>query len=59
MKGTKLERDFQSGLIKELKAMLPGCIITKLDSGYIQGRSFSRISSRQARTWRNASTAGA
>ena len=37
MNGTKLERDFQSGLIKELKAMLPGCIITKLDSSHIQG----------------------
>lgn len=37
MNRTKLERDFQSGLIKELKALLPGCIITKLDSSYIQG----------------------
>lgn len=37
MKRTKLERDFQSGLIKELKVMLPGCIITKLDSSHIQG----------------------
>lgn len=37
MNRTKLERDFQSGLIKELKALLPGCIITKLDSNYIQG----------------------
>lgn len=35
--GVKLERDFQSGLIKELKAMLPGCIVTKLDSAHIQG----------------------
>lgn len=37
MKKAKLERDFQSGLIKELKSLLPGCIITKLDSSYIQG----------------------
>lgn len=37
MSGTKLERDFQSGLVKELKALLPGCIVTKLDSGHIQG----------------------
>lgn len=33
----KLERDFQSMLIKQLKGMFPGCIITKLDSGHIQG----------------------
>lgn len=33
----KLERDFQPNLIKELKATLPGCLITKLDSSYIQG----------------------
>lgn len=32
-----LERDFQAGLIKELKVIFPGSIITKLDSGYIQG----------------------
>ncbi len=37
MKATKLERDFQRALIKELKAMFEGCIITKLDSGHIQG----------------------
>ena len=37
MRGMKLERDFQSGLVKELKALLPGCIVTKLDSGHIQG----------------------
>ena len=36
-KGTKLERDFQSKLKKELKEMFPGCIVTKLDSGDIQG----------------------
>ena len=34
---TKSERDFQSRLIRELKDMFAGCIITKLDSGYIQG----------------------
>lgn len=37
MKKTKLERNFQSGLIKELEALFPGCIITKLDSSHIQG----------------------
>ena len=31
------ENKFQSNLKKELKAMFPGCIITKLDSGDIQG----------------------
>lgn len=33
----KLERDFQSGLIDELKEIFPGCFVMKLDSGYIQG----------------------
>ena len=33
----KLERDFQSGLIKDIKRMLPGCIVMKNDSSYIQG----------------------
>lgn len=33
----KLEREFQSGLIKELKNRFPGCLVTKLDSSYIQG----------------------
>jgi hypothetical protein len=32
---TKLERDFQSALIRELKSMFPGCIVTKND--HIQG----------------------
>lgn len=36
-KSTKLERDFQSGFIKELANMFPGCIVTKLDSSLIQG----------------------
>ena len=31
------ESKFQSELKKELKVMFPGCIITKLDSGDIQG----------------------
>ena len=34
---SKLEREFQSNLIEELKAVFPGCLITKLDSSYIQG----------------------
>lgn len=33
----KKESDFQRDLKKELKTMFPGCIITKLDSGDIQG----------------------
>lgn len=32
-----LERDFQAKLIKELKQMFPGCIVTKSDPKYIQG----------------------
>lgn len=31
------ESIFQSNLKKELKNMFPGCIVTKLDSGDIQG----------------------
>lgn len=31
------ENKFQSNLKKELKNLFPGCIITKLDSGDIQG----------------------
>lgn len=31
------ESQFQSGLIKELKERFKGCIVTKLDSGHIQG----------------------
>ena len=34
---SKLERDFQANLIKELKDMFVGCIVTKLDSSHIQG----------------------
>ena len=33
----KKESQFQSDLKKELKDMFPGCIVTKLDSGDIQG----------------------
>lgn len=35
--GSKLEREFQASLIRELKTMFPGCMVMKLDSGYIQG----------------------
>lgn len=31
------ENNFQSGLIKEIKSMFPGCIVMKSDSSYIQG----------------------
>lgn len=34
---SKLERDFQSNLIKDLKRIFPGCIVMKNDSSYIQG----------------------
>ena len=34
---SKLERDFQAGLIKELKELFKGCIVLKNDSSYIQG----------------------
>lgn len=33
----KLERDFQSELIKELKETFVGCIVLKNDASYIQG----------------------
>ena len=32
-----LESQFQAKLIKELKEMFPGCIVTKNDADYIQG----------------------
>lgn len=32
-----LESKFQSNLKEELRMMFPGCIVTKLDSGDIQG----------------------
>ena len=34
---TKLEREFQAKLIKDLKNIFPGCIVMKNDSSYIQG----------------------
>lgn len=33
----KLEREFQRQLIKKIKQMFKGCIVTKMDSAYIQG----------------------
>ena len=33
----KLESEFQSKLIKELKQMFKDCMVMKLDSSYIQG----------------------
>lgn len=36
-KQNNLERRFQSNLIKELYKIFPGCLITKMDSSYIQG----------------------
>ncbi len=36
-KESKLERDFQAKLIKELKSIFPGCMVIKLDTSYIQG----------------------
>lgn len=35
--GSKLERDFQAKLIRELKDRFDGCMVMKLDSSYIQG----------------------
>lgn len=37
MSQTKLERDYQSYLIKKLKTLFPGSLILKNDSGYLQG----------------------
>lgn len=37
MRRTKLESKFQSELIKDLKRLFKDCIVTKLDSRYIQG----------------------
>ena len=31
------ESEFQSNLKKEIKSLFPGCIVTKMDSGCIQG----------------------
>ena len=35
--GSKLEREFQSKLIKELKTTFEGCMVIKQDPDYIQG----------------------
>jgi hypothetical protein len=32
-----LERDFQAKIIKKIEHLLPGCLILKNDSGYLQG----------------------
>lgn len=34
---SKLERKFQSDLVKELKTMFPGCVVQKQDASHIQG----------------------
>ena len=34
---SKLERDFQASLVKELKSRFPGAMVLKLDANYIQG----------------------
>lgn len=33
----KLEREYQSQLIKRIKLMFPGCFVLKNDSGYLPG----------------------
>lgn len=33
----RLERNYQPGLIKRIRAMFPGCVILKNDSSYLQG----------------------
>lgn len=34
---SKLEKDFQAKLIKDIKNIFKGCLVMKLDSSYIQG----------------------
>ena len=34
---SKLEKDFQAKLIKDIKSIFKGCLVMKLDSSYIQG----------------------
>lgn len=34
---TQLEKKFQADLIKDIKAMFPGCFVLKNDSEYMQG----------------------
>ena len=36
-RSSRLESGFQANLIRELKSLFPGCMVMKLDSGYIQG----------------------
>lgn len=36
-RSSRLESGFQDRLIDDIESMFPGCIITKLDSSYIQG----------------------
>lgn len=36
-RGPNRESRFQASLVKEIESELPGCIVTKLDSGHIQG----------------------
>lgn len=33
----RLERDYQARLIKKIERLLPGCLVLKNDSGYLQG----------------------
>ena len=33
----KLERDFKRGVVKDIKNMFEGCIVTKLDPSHTQG----------------------
>lgn len=32
-----LERNFQAGLIREIKDRIPGCVVLKNDANYLQG----------------------
>ena len=42
-----LENAFQAKLIKELKVIFPGAIVTKLDANHIQGIPESALLSRK------------
>ena len=37
MAASKPEREFQAQLIRDVKSRFSGCMVMKLDSGYIQG----------------------
>lgn len=37
MKGVRPEREFQKGLIDDIKQRFPGCLVMKTDPNYIQG----------------------